>query len=136
MEYCRFGSYFTFAAKEKLCSFYCYLVKGGECWKLVSNLPCKGSLLINCLLIKKKTKSSKSIPGFSISRLANVKDFFNVNIFFECKYVRINDYSFKSVCIACSLKTRFHCFTFSALSNLNSADFTTPNSQQRFWLLK
>ena len=26
------------------------------------------------------------LPGFSISRLANVLDFFNVNLFFECKY--------------------------------------------------
>ena len=26
------------------------------------------------------------LPGFSISRLANVEDFLNVNIFFNCKY--------------------------------------------------
>ena len=25
------------------------------------------------------------LPGFSISRLVNVEDFFNVNIFFKCK---------------------------------------------------
>ena len=81
------------------------------------------------LVAYKKTKCSKSIPGFSISRLANVEDFFNVNIFFKCKYVRINDYSFKYVCVVCYLKIRFYCLTFSAMSNLNSADFTTPNSQ-------
>ena len=80
-------------------------------------------------MLIKKTKCSKSIPGFSISRLANVEDFFNVNIFFKCKYVRINDYSFKYVCVVCYLKIRFYCLTFSAMSNLNSADFTTPNSQ-------
>ena len=60
-------------------------------------------MLINWLLIK-KTKCSKSIPGFSISRLAIAEDFFHVNIFFKCKYVRINDYSFKYVCEVCCLK--------------------------------
>ena len=29
---------------------------------------------------------ANQLPGFSISRLANVEDFFNVNIFFNCKY--------------------------------------------------
>ena len=36
------------------------------------------------------------LPGFSISRLANVEDFFNANIFFKCKLninVSINDHS-------------------------------------------
>ena len=36
------------------------------------------------------------LPGFSISRLANVDDFLNVNIFFKCKLninVSINDHS-------------------------------------------
>ena len=28
------------------------------------------------------------VPGLSISRLANVEDFFNVNKFFKCKYKR------------------------------------------------
>ena len=79
-----------------------------------------------------KTKCSKSIPGFTISKLANVEDFFTVNIFFRCKYLRINDYSFKYVCVVCSLKIRFYCFTFSVMSNLNSLDFTKPSSQQRF----
>ena len=29
---------------------------------------------------------ANQLPGFSISRLANVEDFFNVNMFFNCKY--------------------------------------------------
>ena len=74
----------------------------------------------------------KSVPAFSISRLANVEDFFNVNIFFIDKYVRINDYTFQYVCIVCCLKIRFYYLTFSAMSNLNSADFTGPNRHQRF----
>ena len=84
----------------------------------------------------KKAKCSKSIPGFSISRLANVEDLFNVNMFFECKYVRIKDYSFKYVCVVCCLKIRFYCLTFSAISNLNSADFTTPNQSSEILILK
>ena len=88
-------------------------------------------LVVYKLVAYKKTKCSKSIPGFSISRLANVEDFFNANIFFICKYVRINDYSFKYVCIVSCLKICFYCFTFSAMPNLNSADFTAPNSHQR-----
>ena len=88
------------------------------------------------LVAYKKTKFSKSIPDFSISRLANVEDFFNVNIFFKCKYVRINDYSFKYVCVVCCLKIRFYCLTFSAISNLNSADFTTPNQSSEILILK
>ena len=79
---------------------------------------------------------SKSIPGFSISILANMEDFFNVNIFFECKYERINDYSFKYVCVVCCLKIRFYCLTFSAISNLNSADFITPNQPSVILILK
>ena len=90
----------------------------------------RGLLAYN-LAAYKKTKCSKSIPGFSISRLANVEDFFNVNIFFKCKYVRINDYSFKYVCVVCCVIC-FYCLTFSAILNLNSADFLTPNSHQRF----
>ena len=70
------------------------------------------------LVAYKKTKSNKSTPGFSTSRLVNVEDFFNMNIFFKCKYVRKNDYSFKYVCVICCLKIRFYCLTFSALSNM------------------
>ena len=46
--------------------------------------------------------------------------------------VSINDYSFKYICLVNYLKLRIHCLTFSAMSNLNSADFTTPNSHQIF----
>ena len=66
------------------------------------------------------------MPGFSISRLANVEDFFNVNIFFLNVNMRINDYSFKYVCIVCCLKIRLYCLTFFAMSNFNSADFAAP----------
>ena len=51
---------------------------------------------------------ANQLPGFSNGRLANVKDFFNANIFFKCKLninVSINDYSL----FLCSmlLKTSF-----------------------------
>ena len=89
------------------------------------------------MLAYKKIKSSKSIPGFSTNRLANVGDFFfNVNIFFKCKYARINDYSFKYVCAVCCLKFRFYCLTFSTMSNLNSADFTALNQSSEISILK
>ena len=61
-------------------------------------------LVLYKLAAYKKTKCSKSIPGFSISRLAYVEDFFNADIFFVYKYVRINGYSFEYVCIVCCLK--------------------------------
>ena len=64
------------------------------------------------------------------------KIFFIVNIFLKCKYVRINDYSFKYVCVACSLKIRFYCLTFSAIWNLNSADFTTPKLSSEILIFK
>ena len=89
-------------------------------------------MFINWLLIK-KTKCSKSIPGFSISRLANVEDFFNVNIFFKCKYVRISNYSFKYVylnCVVCCLKIPFYCLTFSEILNLNSVVHSTKQSAE------
>ena len=47
----------------------------------------RGLVVYKLVAYKKKIKCSKSIPGFSISRLANVEDFFNVNIFFKYKYV-------------------------------------------------
>ena len=74
-------------------SFYYCLVK--EIWaqKVAYQFTMRG------LVAYKKTKRSESIPDFSICRLANVEDFFNVNIFFKCKYVRINDYSFFSIII-------------------------------------
>ena len=88
------------------------------------------------LVADKKINCSKSIPGLSTSRLANMEDFFNVNSFFKCKYVRINDYSFKYVCVVCCLKIRFYCLTFSAMSNLNSADFTTLNKSSEIVILE
>ena len=86
--------------------------------------------------MKKKTKCSKSIPGFSISRLANVEELFNVNIFFKCKNGRISDYSFKYVYEVRCLKIRFYSLTFSAMSNLNSANFTTPDQSPEILILK
>ena len=62
--------------------------------------------------------------------------FFNVKIVFKCKYVRISDYSFKYMCVICCLKIRFYYLTFSAMSNLNSADFTTPNQLSEISILK
>ena len=59
------------------------------------------------LVASKKTKYSKSMPCFSISRLADVEDFLNVNRFLKCKYMGINEYSFKYVCVVCCLKFAF-----------------------------
>ena len=65
-----------------------------------------------------------------------MEDFFKENIFFKCKYVRINDCSFKYVCVVCCLKICFYCLTLSAISNLNSADFTTRNQSSEILILK
>ena len=47
---------------------------------------------------------ANELPGFSISRLANVKDFFNVNVFLNVNTnVNMNDYSFKYICLVCYL---------------------------------
>ena len=62
--------------------------------------------------------------------------FFKENIFFKCKYVRINDCSFKYVCVVCCLNIRFYCLTFSAISNLNSADFITRNQSSEILILE
>ena len=91
--------------------------------------------LLRQLLIQKR-KCSISIPDFSISRLGNVEDFFNVNIFFKCKYVRINDYLFKYASVVCCVKISFYYIVFSAMLNLNSADFTTPNQSSEILILK
>ena len=51
--------------------------------------------------------------------------------------MRINDYSLKYVCVVCYLKIRFDCLTFSAMSNLNQANFITPNQSpviNAFWI--
>ena len=61
--------------------------------------------------------------------------FFIVNIFFNCEYVRTKDYSFKNVQVISCLKIRFYCLTFSAISNLNSADFTTSNQSSEISIL-
>ena len=45
--------------------------------------------LVAYKLIAYKKKCSKLLPAFFIGRLANEEDFFNVNIFFKWKYVRI-----------------------------------------------
>ena len=50
--------------------------------------------------------------------------------------MRTSDYSFKYVCVVCWLKIRFYCLTFSAMSNLNSADFTAPNQSSEILILK
>ena len=51
----------------------------------------------------------------------------NINI-----YVSINDCLFKYNYLGYYLKFLFYWITCSATSNLNLADFTTPNSHQRF----
>ena len=51
--------------------------------------------------------------------------------------MRINDDSFKYVCVVGYLKIRFYCLTFSAMSNLNYANFITPNQSpviNAFWI--
>ena len=50
--------------------------------------------------------------------------------------MKINDCSFKNVCVVCCLKIRFYCLTFPAILTLNSADFTTSTSHQRVLILK
>ena len=65
-----------------------------------------------------------------------MEDSFNLNQYFKYKYVRINGYSFKYVCVVCFLKIPFYYLTFSAMSNLNSVDFATPNHSSGFLILK
>ena len=77
------------------------------------------------------------LPGFSIIRLTNMKDFLNVNVLFKCKY----RYEYKRLFIwvhLCSMlpKRCFYCLTCFVMSNWNSANFTTPNSLKRFQFLK
>ena len=110
-------------------------MKGGWTLKAAYQFYMRG-LVAYKLVVYKKTKCSTSINVFSISRLANVENFFNVNIFFKCKNVRISGYSFKYVCAVCFLKIRFYCLTFSAISNFISADFTTPNQSSEVLILK
>ena len=65
-----------------------------------------------------------------------MEDFVKENMFFKYKYVRINDCSFKYVYVVCRLKIRFYYLTFSAISNLNSADFTTSKQSAEILILK
>ena len=52
-------------------------------------------------------------------------------------YVITNDSLFiKYIYLAYYVKFRFYCFTCSTMSNLNLADFTTPNNHQAFQFLK
>ena len=91
------------------------------------------------LVAYKKTKCSKSIPGFSISRLANVEDFFNVNIFFKCKLninVSINDHSL----YLCSmlLKTSFllpHLFCNVDFELNQLIEFQNKTNTENYWVL-
>ena len=79
----------------------------------------------------------KQLPGFSISRLANGEDFFNIYIFLKVNiYVSINDYLFKYIYLVCYLKFCFYCLTCSVMLNLNSSDFATPNSHHRILIVK
>ena len=50
--------------------------------------------------------------------------------------MRIKSYSFEYVCVVCCLKIRFYCLNFSVMSNLNSADFTTPNQSSDILIRK
>ena len=52
---------------------------------------------------------ANQLLSFLISRLANLEEFFNVNIYFKCKNknVDINDYSFKYIGVVCYFKLRF-----------------------------
>ena len=60
-----------------------------------------------------------------------IKVILNANI-----YVSINDHSFKYICLACYLKLRFYCLTYSAMSNLTSPDFTTTRQSSEILILK
>ena len=50
--------------------------------------------------------------------------------------VRIYDYSFKYICVVRYLKLRFSCLTYSAMSNLNPADFTTTRQSSEILIPK
>ena len=80
-----------------------------------------------------------SKSGFSISRLANVEDFFNVNIFFKCKLninVSINDHSL----YLCSmlLKTSFllpHLFCNVDFELNQLIEFQNKTNTENYWVL-
>ena len=57
---------------------------------------------------------ANQLPGFSISRLANVDDFLNANILLNCKYkCDYEKFSFKYIYVVCYLKLCFYCLTWS-----------------------
>ena len=86
-------------------------------------------------MLVKKSKCSKSISGFSISRLANADDFFNVNIFFRCKYVRITDYFFKYVCVLL-LKNSFLLLHFFCNVEFEFSWFRNTKHSSEFLIVK
>ena len=77
------------------------------------------------------------LAGFSISRLANVEDYFNVNIFFKCKLninVSINDHSL----YLCSmlLKTSFllpHLFCNVDFELIRLIEFQNKTNIEIIW---
>ena len=80
---------------------------------------------------------ANQLPGFSISRLANVGDFLNVNIFFKCKLninVSINDHSL----YLCSmlLETSFllpHLFCNVDFELIRSIEFQNTTDIEIVW---
>ena len=68
---------------------------------------------------------AKQFPGFSIGRFLHLH--LNVNI-----YMSINDYLFRYIYLVRYFKFWVYCLTCSAMSNFNSADFTTPDIHQDF----
>ena len=78
-----------------------------EPWKLLATLQfAMRALVVYKLVSYKKSKCSKSIT-FSASRLANVEEFFDVNIFLNVNIFIFQfhfSYSFKYVCVVYSLK--------------------------------
>ena len=74
--------------------------------------------------------TAKQLSDFSISRPGNLEDFFNVNIFFDCKYKC--DFTCKYIDIVCYLKLHFYFLACSRMPNSNSANCTTSNNHQIF----
>ena len=81
------------------------------------------------------------LPGFSISRLANVEDFLNVNIFFKCKLnvnVSINDHLLYLCSMGMLLKTSFllpqlFCNVDFELNQL--IEFQNKTNTENYWVL-
>ena len=81
------------------------------------------------------------LPGFSISRLANVEDFLNVNIFFKCKLnvnVSINDHSLYLCSMGMLLKTSFllpHLFCNVDFELNQLIEFQNKTNTENYWVL-